>query len=104
MSCSHSFPRRQNITLADEYLVVWFNSVFRALEHFGVLSEELEKLGGARTFGAFLLKILPLSNKDNRKHRRHSSIYIMIISKILTEFPAVAGTDVVCLSLSNFSV
>lgn len=38
-------------------------TVFRALAHFGVLSEELEKLGGARTFGAFLLKILPLVTK-----------------------------------------
>lgn len=62
-NCSHYFPRRQNITLTDDYRLVCFNSVFRALERFGVLSEELEKLGGARMFEASLLKIMPLVTK-----------------------------------------
>lgn len=82
----------------------------RTLEHFEVLSEELEKLAEVRMFGAFLPKIWLLVIKDNRKLRslgqtkQHSSIYFMIMFKILAEFTAVAGMDVVCLSLSDLNV
>lgn len=62
-NCSHSFPRRQKLPLTDDYLVGWFNSVCRALEHFEVLLEELEKLAEVRMFGAFLLKIWLLVTK-----------------------------------------
>lgn len=58
--------------MADDYLVVWFNSVYRDLEQFGVLPEELEKKSFGKNGLGFPAEYTGPYNKDNRKHETSS--------------------------------